>query len=269
MIGSHQLTVSEAMGLHEILLATSNTVEKLAFYADETRSHEFETVFHAHERTFERTYDELLGFARGSGTQETGIPQTGVGYRGTQGGQKPQRQTISPEPTGRLEDRTMVLDCLVDCKTLAVTSMTVATEASMPALRRTLADIARQHLDSAFELYKIAEQHGWYPSLKPQESPEQWLVSTHLPPTHQGVSQFGTTYASSDSGRAYTGATAGIQETYQSRGYAQTQSGSSRTAAGAGYGYQASGRGATNFGGQSAGVQYAAPDLEPGHAHRH
>ena len=269
MIGSHQLTVSEALGLHEVLLATSNTVEKLAFYADETRSHELETVFHAHERTFERTYHELLGFANGAGTQETGIPHTGVGYRGTQSGQKPQRQTISPEPTGRLEDRTMVLDCLVDCKTLAVSAMTVATEASLPALRRTLADIARLHLDSAHELYKIAEQHGWYPSLKPQESPEQWLVSTHLPPTHQGIPQYGTTYASHDGGRPYTGAQAGIQETYQSRGYAQTQSGYPRTAAGAGFGYQASPQGTANFGGQRTGVQYAAPDLEPGQTHRH
>ena len=269
MIGSNQLTVSEAMGLHEVLLGTSNTLEKLAFYADETRSHELETVFRAHERAFERTYQELLGFARGTGAQETGTTQYGSHFRGSQGGQAPNRQTIRPEPTGRIEDRTMVLDCLVDCKTLAVTSMTVATEASQPALRRTLADIARQHLESAYELYKIAEQHGWYPSLKPHDSPEEWLRSTHLPPAHQGVSQFGTTYASRDGGTTYTGATAGIQESYGSRGYAQTQSGYGRTDAGASYGYRASSRDESSYPGQRTGVQHAAPDLEPAQIRRH
>ena len=300
MIGSHQLTVSEAMGVHEVLLETSTTIDKLAFYAEETRSHELETVFRAHQRSSERTYDELLGFARGSGTQETGVPQSGAHFRSTQGGQ-PNRQTIRPEPTGRIDDRTMVLDCLVGCKSIAVGAMTSATEASHPALRRTLADVSRQHLESAYELYKIAEQHGWYPSLQPHQSPEEWLRSTHLPATHQGVS----TYASRDGGMTYTGATAGVGEAYQSRGYAHESSSFGRTSAanydyqathpgaatgvgnayegrgytqgpsgygqtgtGANYGYQASAPGAGNFTGTHSGVQYAAPDLEP-HNHRH
>ena len=269
LIGSHELTVSEAMGLHEVLLETANTVEKLAFYADETQNHELETVFHAHERMFERTYQELLGFAQGNSTHQAAFTQPGMSHNSAQGGQKPNRQTIRPEPTGRIEDRTMVMDCLVDCKEMAVASMKVATEASLPSLRRTLADIARQHLDSAFELYKIAEQHGWYPSLKPHESPEEWLRSTHLPLTHQGVSQYSAPYASHDSGRAYTGATAGVGASFQSRGYAQTQSGYGRTAAGATYGDQSPQRGVANFEGQRNGVQYAAPDLNPEQTHRH
>jgi hypothetical protein len=163
----------------------------------------------------------------------------------------------------------MVLDCLVDCKTAATTYMTVATEASQPQLRRTLADIARQHLESAYELYKIAEQHGWYPSLKPQESPEEWLRSTHLPPSHQEASQFGTGYASANRGSTYTGATGGISESYSSRGYAQTQSGYGRTAAGANYGYGASGREESSYPGHGRSVQYASPDLESEQIRRH
>ncbi len=268
MVGSHQLTVSEAMGLHEVLLTTSNAVDKLAFYAEETRDHELETVFHAHQRNAERTYQELIGYAHETGTHETGMTQYGSHFRG-ESGHKPSRQTVRPEPTGRIEDRTMVLDCLVDCKTAATKFMEVATEASQPQLRRTLADISRQHLEQAFELYKIAEQHGWYPSLKPHESPEEWLRSTHLPPTHQGVSQYGATYASANRGTTYTGATGRNPETYANRGYAQTQSGFGRTAAGAGYGYQAAGRNEYSYPGERTGVQYAAPDLEPAHTRRH
>jgi spore coat protein CotF len=180
LIGS-KLSVSEAMGLHEILLVTATMVDKLAYYVDETEDRELESVFSAHLRAFEQTYSELLSFASDGGTHTTasGIGNMGRGTIG--GGQKPNRQTVRPQPSGRITDRTMVTDCLVACKTLSVAAITAATEASQTTIRRTLADVSRHHLDMANELYKIAEQRGWYPSLKPQDSPEEWLRSTHLP----------------------------------------------------------------------------------------
>lgn len=186
MTGSHEVTVSEAFGLHELMLQDSTMIDKLAVYVQEVENREIESIFHTCLRKFEQNYNELIGFAGGEvsyasapgGTFTSGT----TGHIGGQiGGQTASRQTVRPQPMGRLQDRSMLMDCLVACKQLAVSSVTVATECSSPALRRTLVDMSRHHLEMAYDLYKVAEQHGWYPELKAHENPGQWLRSTHLP----------------------------------------------------------------------------------------
>jgi len=273
LIGSHQLTVSEAMGLHEVLLETATSIEKLAFFADSTNDRELEGMFRSHARSAERTYQELLGFTRDEGTRPGYTTQTGgTQFYGAQGGQQASRQTVRPEPTGRrLQDHTMVMDSLVDCKSASVTCMTVATECSSPTLRRTLADISRQHLDSAYELYKIAEQHGWYPSLQPHESPEDWLRSTHLPPAQYVASGSNHAFTAQDGRGVYATGTAGIQEAYRGHAAAPAESAYGRAPAGATYGYQASGAPSTDrtLGETTTGPRYGAPNLDTTRSHRH
>lgn len=179
--GTREITVSEALGLHELLLVDATMIDKLGVYAEEAENRELESMFRSHLRKFEQNYNELVSFAGG----ETAFSGTGHGSftgAGVQpGGQKSSHQVVRPQPMGRLQDRTMLMDCLINCKELAVASVKVATECSSTALRRTLADVSRHHLEMAYDLYKIAEQHGWYPELKAQENPGQWLRSTHLP----------------------------------------------------------------------------------------
>lgn len=243
MIGTNQLSVSEAMGLHEILLTTATMVDKLAFYVDETGDRELESIFSAHLRGFEQTYSELLGFAQGGGTHAAVGAPSYAGRGTVAGGKKASRQTVRPEPNGRIHDRTMVMDCLTVCKSLAVTAITVATEASQTTLRRTLADVSRHQLETSFELYKIAEQRGWYPSLKPQDSPADWLRSTHLPVTGTGIgvetSHIGAAYGAP----VYGGAASQGQGAFGGQGYVEPQrdfgtAGYTRTATGAADGSQ-------------------------------
>ncbi|MDA8346555.1 MAG: spore coat protein [Thermaerobacter sp.] len=262
MIGT-KLSVSEAMGLHEILLVSATMVDKLAYYVDETEDRELESIFSAHLRAFERTYSELLGFAHDGGNHAGGIGATNVGRGAVGGGQKPNRQTVRPQPSGRINDRTMVMDCLMGCKALAVSATTAATEASQTTLRRTLADVSRHQLEMAYELYKIAEQHGWYPSLKPQDSPEEWLRSTHLPVTVTGgnveTSQIGAAYGATGYAHAAVeshGAFSGNRYAQAPRNYGTA--GATRTAGGANWG--AAGR---NFGTAPEGTppfQYGEPE---------
>ncbi len=210
------------MGLHEVLLVSATSIDKLSFYVDETQDRELESIFSAHLRSFERTYQELLGFAH-DGEMHATTAGTGMMGRGAiGGGQKPNRQTVRPQPSGRIDDRAMVLDCLVACKTMAVSAITVATECSQTTIRRTLADVSRHHLEMAHELYKIAEQHGWYPSLKPQDSPEEWLRSTHLPVAATGGNEdashrIGTAYGTPN----YVGAASYGQGAFSGDSYAQ------------------------------------------------
>ncbi len=260
---STKLSVSEAMGLHEILMGTATMVDKLAYYVDETDDRELQSIFSAHLRSFERTYSELLGFAQGGGSHAGDIGSA-YGGRGTIGsGQKPNRQTVRPQPSGRIHDRTMVMDCLIACKALAVSTITVATECSQTTLRRTLADVSRHQLEMSYELYKIAEQHGWYPSLKPQDSPEEWLRSTHLPVASTAgnveTSQIGAAYGATgfvgaaDTGR---GALSGNRYAQAPKNYGTA--GATRTAGGADWG--AAGR---NFGTAPEGTppfRYGEPE---------
>lgn len=182
MTGSHEITVSEAMGLHELMLQDATMIDKLAVYVHEAQSRDLESIFQTNLRKFEQNYNELIGFAGGeshfAGTAGTSFSPGRVQSAGSQ---TASHQTVRPQPAGRLQDRTMLMDCLVACKQLAVSSVTVATECSNISLRRTLVDIARHHLEMAYDLYKVAEQHGWYPELKAHENPGQWLRSTHLP----------------------------------------------------------------------------------------
>lgn len=182
MTGSHEITVSEALGLHELMLQDAAMIDKLAVYVHEAQSRELESIFQTNLRKFEQNYNELIGFAGGeshfAGTAGTRVSS---GQFQSEGTQKASHQTVRPQPMGRLQDRTMLMDCLVASKQLAVSSVTVATECSNISLRRTLVDIARHHLEMAYDLYKVAEQHGWYPELKAHENPGQWLRSTHLP----------------------------------------------------------------------------------------
>lgn len=182
MTGSHEITVSEALGLHELMLQDAAMIDKLAVYVHEAQSRELESIFQTNLRKFEQNYNELIGFAGGeSHLAGTAGTRFSSGQFPSEGGQTASHQTVRPQPVGRLQDRTMLMDCLVASKQLAVSSVTVATECSSTSLRRALVDIARHHLEMAYDLYKVAEHHGWYPELKAHENPGQWLRSTHLP----------------------------------------------------------------------------------------
>ncbi len=255
------------MGLHEILLVTATMVDKLAYYVDETDDRELESIFSAHLRTYEQTYSELLGFAQDGGAHSAAHSVGNVGRGTIGGGQKPNRQTVRPQPSGRITDRTMVMDCLVACKTLSVAATTAATEASQTTIRRTLADVSRHHLEMAYELYKIAEQHGWYPSLKPQDSPEEWLRSTHLPVASGGVSGHQPQHAPAYGAQSYARSAQQGQAAIGGQSYTQAPSnygtaGAFRTAGGANWG--AAGR---SFGNAPEGTppfQYGEPTESEG-----
>jgi len=96
------------------------------------------------------------GMAGGAGQAGgmTGMGQaggmTGAGRAGSFGGDQ------------KLSDRAMATDCLNDCKHATVKMMTAATEASSPTLRQSLANLSREHLDMAYDMFKFLQSRGWY-----------------------------------------------------------------------------------------------------------
>jgi len=61
--------------------------------------------------------------------------------------------------------RSIALDCLNQCKSLAVSHIKSSTECSHPELRRTFMDMARQDMEMGEELFHIANRKGWYQTI--------------------------------------------------------------------------------------------------------
>lgn len=61
-------------------------------------------------------------------------------------------------------DHLVTLDCLKDCKNLAIKATFAATEASTPEIRRLYQEMCGAHLQMADQHYRYAEQRGFYHS---------------------------------------------------------------------------------------------------------
>lgn len=190
-----KLTVSEALGLHELLQSLAAHTETFAFYAEEVRNEELRHLIQDQLSEAEDAYQELRSVAANmSSGSLMEIGERGWHESTTRGMMSNQEsrnfRPVEPRPSGRISDRAITTDMLECSKAFSVKCTWVATEMSHQRIRHILSDLSRECLDSAFKLYKFMEREGWYPSFKEHENPEQWLTRTHQPMEGQaGISR--------------------------------------------------------------------------------
>ena len=103
----------------------------------------------------------LQGDAFGRG----GAPQT-AGYTAPASAWRPEAAQSGPVEAGAVRladpDALAIADCLQDCKHMALRMMVAATEAADRHLRRTLYQMAGQHLEMAGQHYEWLRRRGFY-----------------------------------------------------------------------------------------------------------
>lgn len=181
-----KLSVSEALGLHELLQGLAAHTETFAVNAEEAHSEELRHLIAEQLDEAQDAYHEIRGIAASlsSGSMmeigERGWHENTMMKMMSSQGSRPLRP-VEPHPTGRMSDRAIATDMLESSKAFAVKCTWVATEMSHQRIRHILADLSRECLDNAFRLYKFMERQGWYPTYKEGDNPEQWLTHTHQP----------------------------------------------------------------------------------------
>lgn len=174
-----RITQAEAHYIHELLLSHGKDIEKFSFFRDQCQDRELERLLGDQVRKIQHHYEELLSFvADGSNPNiQHGAP-TGLNRSY---GQPPKPQPMQPNTQGTISDRAMAADALVTSKNAAVQCTQAATEASNSALRRSLVEMTRDHLDMAFEMYRFMESRGWYASAG--SAPPTWVQQGYQQPS--------------------------------------------------------------------------------------
>lgn len=174
------LTPSELLQLHEIAMEHATSIAKLYGYEQFVQDPELSAMLDHDRRKSETHYQEIIEMARGDASSRAQLDgglepsQRGRGFNSA-------TRPVQPKPQQGFSDRTIAQDCLSCNKQMAVRSMFAATECSHVGLRRALSEMARYHLDAAFEFYRFMEHKGWYSPLKANENPEHWFEQTHEP----------------------------------------------------------------------------------------
>jgi spore coat protein CotF len=177
-----ELTPSELLQIHEVALAHAIAIEKAAVYTAMAKDPDLAAMLRHSRQKKEAHYQELVDISQGAPLDRRFEQMDGglAGRPRQAGGAS--TQPLQPEPQrAAFSDRTIAGDCLNDAKTMAVRAIWAATEISHVGLRRALSEMARYHLDEAYEFYRYMEQQGWYVPLRPGENAQQWFRETHRP----------------------------------------------------------------------------------------
>ncbi|HEY8449244.1 MAG TPA: spore coat protein [Bacillota bacterium] len=174
------LSQKEVLNLPDLLNAHAAAIERGAVEQEQCQDEQLRQILQRHAQVFRQHHQALTSVlqryggdhgGRGPGANAVGpVGQGGIGGYSPQGiGQgdrlanfnqfEPYQPQINQR---RLSDRTIAQGCL-DCnKHLAMTCTIMALEAATPEIRRLLMDMARDHVEMAYELFSYLEQHRWY-----------------------------------------------------------------------------------------------------------
>ncbi len=95
-----------------------------------------------------------------------------------------------PNPQAHWSAKTVVMDCLLTCKGLAIRQGNCVLESATPKVKSTFEKIQRDHVEMATELWNLAATRGWYPPPRAAvEQHEQELSSMFTPPAYGGGMQ--------------------------------------------------------------------------------
>lgn len=172
------LTQKELLNLPELLNAHAAMMEKASFEQSTCQDPRLRDIIGRHAQVYRRHFDRLQGIlnrSRGATVNQTAAPyHAPVDGQGagsfTQGFQQfePYR---GPMDARRVSDRAVAIGCLEMNKHTALTATWMALEAANPEVRHALMDVARDHVEMAFEMFAYLQQHQWYAA--PAAQPDQ------------------------------------------------------------------------------------------------
>ncbi|MBX6379000.1 MAG: spore coat protein [Clostridia bacterium] len=161
-----QISQKEFLNLTDILNSHASAIECLNADIQDTQDGQLRQILQNHERVYRQHYDALVNVARQRGIDGSAAvgysPQLGMqgGFVGNVGG----FQAFQPQTGGkRVSDRAIAVGCLDRCKQNALTLTWAAIESATPDVRRLFLDMARDHVEMAFELFAFLNQRQWYP----------------------------------------------------------------------------------------------------------
>lgn len=160
----------EAAELWEITRDHIGTAARLNWFTQGVRDPQLRQTLQRHAQHFHQAAQTLAGMLQNHPGQQPPMP-----YQHNQHNQHnqqnpqslPNQQGRSPQPNQQGNsmvqplDAILVLDCLADCKSMAVNCIRGATEASQPA-RAYLYQLSGEHLRAAEEHFQWLDQRGLY-----------------------------------------------------------------------------------------------------------
>lgn len=161
---------------------------KLEFLCNQVRDTQLRSTLEQHARRCRQIGQQLQGFFHGGhGQSASTFSSQPAGTYGSSYGMS------SANMGTQSLDAIVAADCLKDCKSLAVRSMTGATETSQPA-RNFLYQIAGEHLRMAEEQYHWLEQRGLYASPRSDQSTIQQYTQALSQVAQAGQSTLSTQF---------------------------------------------------------------------------
>lgn len=174
-----KLTPSEFQQLHEIASAAATHIAKTTGFLSFVQDSDLRTMIENERRKAESHYNELIEIANGESIDRKFENMDG-GLQGRPRGMASRAPSpVQPKVGQGFSDRTIASDLLDFSKTMAVRDIWAATEISHVGIRRALSEMARYHLDAAYELYRFMEQKGWYVPLGFSDNAERWFRQNH------------------------------------------------------------------------------------------
>ena len=189
------LTQKEVLNLPELLNAHAAMIERAAVEQEMCQDAQLRQILERHAQVCRRHHgmlqwmlDRAQGQAAGdhpAGHYRADVPGNGTYTQGFQGFE-PYRPGAGAGGGRRIGDRALAIGCLEMNKHLALTATWMALESAHPDVRRALMDVARDHVEMAFELFNFLQQRQWYATpAAPRELVQQ--VAQGFPGGHAGA----------------------------------------------------------------------------------
>ncbi|PSR19876.1 MAG: spore coat protein [Sulfobacillus acidophilus] len=174
-----KLTAQEYQQLHEIATADATLIAKATGFLSFVQDSDLKSMVENERRKAEMHYNELIDIANGESLNQK-FEQLDGGLKGRPRNASMQSPTpIQPKSGQGFTDRIIAADLLDYSKSMTVRCIWAATEITHVGIRRALSEMARYHLDAAYEFFKFMEQKGWYVPLGANENAEQWFRQNH------------------------------------------------------------------------------------------
>lgn len=174
-----KLTSSEFQQIHEIATADATLIAKATGFLSFVQDSDLKSMVENERRKAETHYNELIDIANGESLNQK-FEQLDGGLKGrprTSASQSP--SPVQPKVGQGFSDRVIAADLLDYSKSMTVRTIWAATEISHVGIRRALSEMARYHLDAAYEFYRFMEMKGWYVPLGATDNAEQWFRQNH------------------------------------------------------------------------------------------
>ncbi|MHB1612594.1 MAG: spore coat protein [Sulfobacillus sp.] len=174
-----KLTPSEFQQIHEIASSDATLIAKTTGFLSFAQDSDLRSMIEYERRKAETHYSELIDIANGESIDRK--------FENLDGGLQGRPRSMMPKPPSAVQpksgqgftDRTIASDLLDFSKNMSVRAIWAATEISHVGIRRALSEMARYHLDAAYEFYRFMEQKGWYVPLGFSDNAERWFRQNH------------------------------------------------------------------------------------------